>query len=391
MPILDKASPSDLPSLARFIQLAFGVTPESAAEWLDGKLRLENLRVLRGPDGPLAGLGRIPMAQFYGGRSVPMLGIAGVATPPEHRGRGFAKQLMTAVVREAAEDGFPLSVLYASTQPLYRSVGYEQAGYRVVSKLPMQTLGVIERDRDVVSLSDADAGAVHDCYRDFARPFPGMVDRSEYIWDRVRNRRGDRFHGFGIREGGQIAGYLYAHMDKPGRDRGDLSISDVAWRTPGAARKLLGLLADFTTMAEHALISGAPLHPLAMLLPQQRFELAAKEYWFLRVLRIKDAVERRGYSPGIATSMVFDIADDCLPANTGRWKVSVSEGVATCRPDTSSEPAIACSIAAFAPLYTGLLTCSQALGLGFIRAEPAVARSADAIFACGTPWMVDFF
>lgn len=188
-----KVDPGDVSAMSRFISIAFGTKPEGATKWLSEKLGVDNLRVMRngGADGRrvVSCLGRIPMAQWWGGKSVPMLGIAGVATPPEHRGCGHAKRMMQAAVREAAADGYPLSVLYASTQPLYRAVGYEQAGHRFVSKLPMQTLGATEKARDVVAIGPPEMDEVKDCYRRFAQNFAGMTDRTEYLWERVRNRR----------------------------------------------------------------------------------------------------------------------------------------------------------------------------------------------------------
>lgn len=386
-----KAKQEEVPELARFIHIAFGAAPDGAATWLKDKLGLEQLRIMRSDATIVSCLGRIPMAQYFGGKSVPMLGIAGVATPPEHRGKGFAKQMMAEAVKEAAADGFPLSVLYASTQPLYRSVGFEHAGYRFVSKLPMQTLGVCERARDVVKIGDAEMPEVKACYAEFASAFPGMVDRTEYIWERIRNRREEKFHGFGVRENGRIGSYMFVLTEKPGRERGDLVVSDIAWRTPTAARKVIGLLSDFTTMTEHALVSGSPLHPLASFLPQQRFEIDVKEFWMLRIVRIKEAIEKRGYPKAINGSARFEMTDEIVPENAGRWRISVADGRGRCERDTGSGSAIRCDIRAFAPLYSGLYTASQARMIGIVEGDDESIEAADGLFACGTPWMTDFF
>ncbi len=392
-----KVDPGDVSAMSRFISIAFGTKPEGATKWLSEKLGVDNLRVMRngGADGRrvVSCLGRIPMAQWWGGKSVPMLGIAGVATPPEHRGCGHAKRMMQAAVREAAADGYPLSVLYASTQPLYRAVGYEQAGHRFVSKLPMQTLGATEKARDVVAIGPPEMDEVKDCYRRFAQNFAGMTDRTEYLWERVRNRRDETFHGFGVREDGRIAAYMFAQTESGGgRERGDLVVSDIAWSTPSAARKVLGLLADFTTMTEHALVAGAPLHPLATLLPQQRFSIDLKEFWMLRVLRVPEAVRLRGYARGVATSTVFDIRDDLVAENNGRWRVTVRDRKGVCERTTETEPAVQCDVRAFAPLYCGLHTASQARAIGLLEGPDGAVESADALFCGqGTPWMTDFF
>src|SRR6476659_8454725 len=50
--------------------------------------------------------------QLWGGRPLPMAGIAGVVVAPEWRGRGVARLLMTATMQRAIELGDVLSVLF---------------------------------------------------------------------------------------------------------------------------------------------------------------------------------------------------------------------------------------------------------------------------------------
>lgn len=66
-----------------------------------------------------------------------MLGIAGVAVGPEARGLGIAAAMMAEAMREAERDGFAISTLYASTLGLYRKAGYEVAGHRFESAMPV--------------------------------------------------------------------------------------------------------------------------------------------------------------------------------------------------------------------------------------------------------------
>ena len=68
------------------------------------------------------------MRQWWHGRAVPMAGVGGVKVAPEQRGRGTGRALMTEVLRVIADRGYPLSVLYPATAPLYRSLGWELAG-----------------------------------------------------------------------------------------------------------------------------------------------------------------------------------------------------------------------------------------------------------------------
>ena len=61
-------------------------------------------------DEVLAGLGIYRLGQYFGGRSVPMAGIAAVGVPPEHRGRGVAKQLMTLTLQGLRDEGPVLNI-----------------------------------------------------------------------------------------------------------------------------------------------------------------------------------------------------------------------------------------------------------------------------------------
>jgi len=136
--------------------------------------------------------------QHFGGKSVSMLGIAGVGVAPEARGRGSARWMMSLAMQEAQADGFALSTLFASTQGLYRQVGYEQAGYRCQIKLLPHRIDVRAREPHVRPLTPEDEPAIQACYKAFAGEFAGMLDRGPYIWRRIKEFRDKSYHGFGL-------------------------------------------------------------------------------------------------------------------------------------------------------------------------------------------------
>ena len=76
------------------------------------------------------------MIQWWHGRGVPMAGVASVKVAPEYRGRGIGRELMTALLALIAERGYPLSVLYPATMPLYRSLGLGVGWWKVSGRHP---------------------------------------------------------------------------------------------------------------------------------------------------------------------------------------------------------------------------------------------------------------
>jgi len=108
---------AELLALGRIEAWAFGVTEAEARVWLD-RSGVENVRVARRGAEVLGGLIEVPMGQWFGGRSVPMLGYAGVAVAPAARGEGVALTLMVDALRAARSRGFVLSTLYPAAVAL---------------------------------------------------------------------------------------------------------------------------------------------------------------------------------------------------------------------------------------------------------------------------------
>ena len=184
-----RAGEVDIPRVATLLALAFGGEDQDCALWLRAS-GLDNLRVHRDRSGgPTGTVLRIDMAQYFGGVSVPMVGIAGVSVAPETRGEGVATEMMKACVRELHAQEWPISALYPSTQPLYRKVGYEQVSHRFVISIPIGRLSTNishVKGWTVRPLDDRDFAAVQGIYRQFASVWSGMLDRSDYCWTRLR-------------------------------------------------------------------------------------------------------------------------------------------------------------------------------------------------------------
>ncbi len=390
-------SDGDIKGVARLISHAFAGPQDKSEEWVRAG-GPENLRVLRDRSGPAACLLRVPMGQFFGGRSVPMVGIAGVAVGPESRGRGLARRIMQESMRELAAEGVPLSALYASTQALYRQVGFEQAGHWFGVRLPLHRIDVREKGRALRALGDADMPAVHECYRAFASRFSGPLDRGPYVWKRVRVMRDEVYHGFGIEgAGGGLDGYVFlTQRRKPETGRHDVVLTDLVFLTPEAGRQLLAFLGDFATVGDDAVFMAGPVHPALTLLGQQKYDVQKRDYWMLRVVDVKRAIEARGYAKAVAATVRFEIVDDLIEANTGTWTVRIEGGRATAARGPGGSAgnggeSVRCNIRGAAALYSGFLTGREAALAGLVEGPGEALDSATAIFSGGTPWMADMF
>lgn len=394
------ANDADVPALATSVHFAFGGTIEGSEKWLRGA-GLEHSRVIRsaagGGGGPLvASLLRIPMGQHFGGKSIPMLGIAGVTVMPEARGQGHAKWMMARAINEARAEGFPLSTLYASTQSLYRSVGYEQAGHKCVTRLGIKGVSVrAEANAPAIRpLGDRDEGAIRDCYLNYAANFAGTLDRGPYVWTRTRLWRDEKYDGFGAFDSANtLVGYLFLNQSRSlGATNGEITVSDLAFTTPAAGRRLLAFLADFGTMFSHITLQGPPLHPLVSLTDSRDFSLEKYEAWMLRICDVKKALETRGYPSHIKATLELRVQDNVVFENEGSWTMHVEHGRAEVRKESAMHPTLTLDIRALAPLFSGLYTARQLRALGWAEGENSAVAAADSIFGgFGSPWLGDFF
>lgn len=399
---------ADLPEVFRVMRLAFTGEEPGQRQWL-ATMGIDNLRAMRPARDakPDAVVSLVRMGQHFGGRIVPMTGIVGVAVAPECRGGGVAQQMMAGALREAREAGTPISTLYASTQSLYRKAGYEQAGSRFKITIRPDQIGVRERALHVRPITNDDADAVIDCARRFASHYDGTLVREgeaggrgwdAYCWQRVRENRETRFTGFAAEcpdDGSRINGYLFMHQGRsPHRGRQSLALSDLAFTTPEAGRRLLAFLSDYAMIADEASFFGSPTHPILSLMPLQKYQVEHFDYWMMRITDLPKALEARGYLPGVRASIDLEVTDAIIPENAGAWRIEVEGGSARVTKGKSGGSRgafIRCDIRALASLYSGFTTPAQARLLGWIEGDDQAVKAASSIFPGSTPWMNDMF
>lgn len=386
----------DHEALVRVLMLAFGgQSRDDTLKWA-GSLGFDRWRVWR-EDGVVVGCaGLIEMGQFFGGRSVPMEGVAGVGVAPEVRGRGIATRLMRAIVLELAESGVPISTLFPATQPLYRRAGYEPAGHGFKTTIDVQRLGVRVNEPRARAATEGDREAIQACAGRVAADHDGNLDRGAYNWDRIFYSRGERREIPGLVVDGPrgIEGYIFYTMDAgsslPIRGVGQLvRITDVAAETPAAARRLLSLLGELSSVSDEAMMKTGPMHPLLLIMPEHAFKCELLDHWMTRVVDVPTAVAARGYRRGIDAEVAVEIEDDLVASNHGVWTIRVRDGRAMA--ERGGRTRIRMNVRQFASVYTGFAAPKQLVRVGLVEGDDEALDTLGAIFAAPAPWMPDIF
>lgn len=383
---------SDLGEESRILSIAFGVPAEKSCEWIERSGR-SIFRTVTSGDSIAALVMIIPMGIYFGGQSIPMSGIAGVAVAPDFRGQGVARWMMTQAMRELARDGVPLSGLYSAMHPLYRSVGFEQAGTRFHITVPLHLLPTGSRTFEELAPGSTDL--VRPCYNAWASRCDGHLDRGPYVWARIENWRGTPMRGFVSRNArGEIDAYVYLHQQGSPDPCVPQSIlvTDMGAATPESLRSLMSFLAGFSSIASSVSFYGGPTHPLLTALDDRRYKVELTDHWMLRVVDVQRAFEHRGFSRGLSARMRFNLVDTVFPEQEGAWSLEVSEGRArathTGAPESGAPKITARGLAS---LFAGHLSAHSLRLTGLLDATPDQLDALHAVFPPTNSSMVDMF
>ncbi|GJM21348.1 MAG: hypothetical protein DHS20C15_12630 [Planctomycetota bacterium] len=384
------ANAAERDTLGTILGLCFGI-PEADLRALLEAQDMDPLVVLRHGGEVVGGLILIDMGQHFGGRSVPMCGVAAVGIAPERRGEGFGRALVRGSVAYMASRGAVLSALYPATVPLYRSGGYELAGQRFEHELPLDSWTQRSGELSVRPGTTDDYAEMERAQSAAAREHDGTLDRGDYIWQRVRSPRGDTSRHYLVEGSDGLGAYL--SLRQPKRTDGhigyDLVLTDLVVREHEAGQRLLAFLSTHASLAGKVTLHGAAHPELLGLLSEWRPSSRLFMPWMNRVLDLPAVLRARGYAPGLSAEVSLRLNDDLCDAHTGNWILRVADGVAQVEPGGNGE--IELSERGAAAVFGGFSTPRAAARQGLLHGPPESLDRLGALFAGNGPWMMEMF
>jgi predicted acetyltransferase len=349
----------------------------------------ENLRAVRHAGRLIGGLATYAMGQWFGGRSIRCAGVSAVGVAPEFRRQGASRFLLQNMLEDQRSAGVPLAALFASSQAVYRAVGFEQAGSWNGYELPLTNIRLDDRELPVhpATLSSPEPFAGLDRRR--AAAGNGLLDRTPGMWQRILNHRQKPQYGYLIGDANDPEGYLIYFQDGGGFDPTRIEIRDAGAMTARAGRRLWTFLADHASIASSVAWHGPANEPLLAHVGECKSTPARVFRWMLRIIDVERALMARGYPADVAAELHFDVTDRVLPANTGRYVLEIQNGAVEVRRGGRGE--LRCDIRGLAPLYSALFSPRTLQALGWLDGPPHALRDAERIFAGPEPWMVEIF
>jgi predicted acetyltransferase len=335
-----------------------------------------------------------------GGRSLTAPGITAVGVRPSHRRRGINTALMTTLLDQAVERGEPFAYLWASESPIYGRFGYGMAS--LCSELEVPTdrgsfVGGVELSGRVRVLPRERAlPLMRPVYDEVAAGRPGMIAIDERWWtwlffERKSDEEKPPYYVVHDADTGSVDGYAVYKVKQEWRHgvpASEVEVQHLIATTPEATASLWRYLLDLDLMSVvKAWDRPADDEILRLVAEPRRLRFMLSDGLWVRLLDIPAALGGRGYMAD--GRLVLDVRDEVRPAVAGRYEFVVRDGEPSCsRVEDSSEPDLACDVAALGAAYLGgtsfhdLARVRQAREL-----VPGALERADAMFAADpSPW-----
>jgi predicted acetyltransferase len=274
------------------------------------------------------------------GAVVPAAHVTGVGVRATHRRRGVMSELITRQLREVPE---AIAVLWASEPGIYGRFGYGAAAWGTSYEIDLHRVGppdVRLRPGEVSELAaDAAVKELAPLLRSMQERRPGVSGRSELEWQKhLEDKKDDR--------DGRTARQILVHRDETGAVDGyALWRGKMNWTATGPANEVL--LEELVAIAPaaysalwHHLLTldlaatlgfgyAAIDEPIQQLVTTPTaLNRRVNESLWLRVTDVVRALEQRRYA--VAVDLVFDLTDDLIPANAGRFRLTADGAEVRC-------------------------------------------------------------
>jgi predicted acetyltransferase len=219
----------------------------------------------------------------------------------------------------------------------------------------------------------------------------GHLERSRFLWHRARTPRdGGAVTTYLVEHEGRAEGYFSIGKVESAHLHGyNLRLTDLVVRSSRAGHKVIDFLAHHRSMADEVQWFGSPTEPIHHLLREPWHSVELLLNWMLRVVRVKEAFESRGYASGVSAEAHVAITDEVLPDNSGPWILRVDRGRPTAT--RGGQGKLKLTVRGLAALYASHLSPFDAQAVGLAEGPEEDLGALGAMFAGPMPWMSDMF
>lgn len=413
-PLYRMLAPHETLHMARLHRDVYVMTQERAAMWysLPHQSTLEESFGAFQGDTMVAGLSVLYYNIRLGGRLVPMGGVGGVATQPEHRHRGHIKHLLALALERMKERGVLVSMLFPFKYAFYRKYGWEHASDNLKLTLPMRALTDFkckvstapqQHFTRVENLASA-LPALSRVYEAASARYNCIVARSGEHWDRMEaqlkqiERDGKNIYAYlGYRDSKPVSYIIYSFS--PSGESRRLEVRESFAVDAIGYRGILHFLSMHDSQAHEVSWSVPVDSEVRQILAEPNGGQLIPRFMF-RVVDVKGILDLfstpRGpeQSSGNFQPFYMSISDQTAPWNNCVFRVS-STGVTCTSMETGgmqNPPDLAMDITVFSQIVSGYTGVKQAWERQEIEVNnPGALNTLEYFFPKNVTYCADYF
>jgi predicted acetyltransferase len=318
-------------------------------------------------------------------------GLGALATPPEYRRQGYARDLCQEICREYAADGVGLVVLWPFSTPFYRNLGWATAHDRYEFELPATTLPAHDQQGGYRRLDADDWEHLRPVEAAAGEGVTLSMRRSESWW---RERTLTDWTGgtepfvYGYERNGDVVGYLVYTVDD-GRETSErtLSVSASGWVDHEAHLSVLEFLRRHGAQIDVVELQRPTASRLLDLVEDPDRVTCERVAGPMARLTTLDPLTGLDWT-ALDRPLTVTVTDPLLSETDGTVRVS-ADGIER---HADSDPDVRVDIGTLTQLYLGRydpVTAERVAGLS--RTAPAVRDALATVFPRRTVFLDEFF
>ncbi|MCA1062241.1 GNAT family N-acetyltransferase [Rossellomorea sp. AcN35-11] len=323
----------------------------------------------------------IPLEVQMGKHVYPMGGIAGVATYPEFRRRGYVRQLMIHSLEKMKEAGQVLSMLHPFYIDFYRRFGWEV--FASFHKLYLDTKDLIPLQPQLGQVrrytKDSYPKELESLYHRYSKQHNGMLVRSNEWW---RDRSiGDLWIAVYYNGLGEASGYITYEVKKE-----KIKVEEFVPITAEARIGLWNYICQHDSMVKEAELILSPYEVLPFMLKDPNVKMEKAPYFMARIVDVENFLKRYVREIDFTHEITLSITDSTVPWNNNTFTIKEGEVVMG-----GEESHISMDITAFTAFIFGVLTPDELVQMGRIKGGEGVLDKLMDLSKGNHPFFYDFF
>lgn len=340
----------------------------------------------------VAKLHLIPLQVYIGKEKYKMGGIAGVATYPEYRRKGYVKELLQHALKTMKDDGYSVSMLHPFSVSFYRKYGWELYTNRFVCTLSKHDLvrhvhvnGTVRRFQ-----KETHREAIEHVYEQFAKRYEGMLVRNRDWWmHSVYREYRDLHAAMYYTENNEPIGYmLYEIKDFK------MKVEEFVPLNGEARSGLWNFICQHDSMLEEVEMIVHEKEPLFYTLQEPRVKTEVKPYFMARIVDIEQFLQQYSFRSGSeGAEVILHISDSF--AHWNNKTVVCKNGEVMTIDDKEAKQlkdrGLHVNINALSAMLLGYKRPLELYEIGYMSGEEKVVQQLESLIAPRQPFLYDFF